>query len=125
MSRFARNTLELAFILAGVLLISGCMRKTENTANAASEVQQAEEENSAEADAPQLRLMQFALIFLQARYVDPSRIEWRKMTVYAVDALQNMVPEVVAKFDRRIDDPGLPLGVHFGNGHVDQVQAVR
>ena len=115
MSRFARNTRELAFILAGVLLISGCMRKTENTANAALEVQQAEEENSAEADAPQLRLMQFALIFLQARYVDPSRIEWRKMTVYAVDALQNMVPEVVAKFDRRIDDSPMALEMRVGD----------
>ena len=67
MSRFARNTRELAFILAGVLLISGCMRKSENTANAASEVQQpAEEEYQPESDAPQLRLMQCADFFAGA-----------------------------------------------------------
>ncbi|MBQ1926787.1 MAG: PDZ domain-containing protein [Proteobacteria bacterium] len=62
----------------------------------------------------QLRLMQFALILLNARYVEPERINWKKMTAYGIDALQNMIPEVVAKFDRRIDDNPSSLTLHVG-----------
>lgn len=61
-----------------------------------------------------LRLMQFALIFLNARYVEPARIDWQKMTAYAIDALQNMVPEVVAHFDKRIDDKPTSVQVRVG-----------
>ena len=109
-------------MLSAMILLGGCgVRKTDNntTTNTASEAPveaPANNDDTAKSsDAPQLRLMQFALIFLNARYVDPSRIEWRKMTVYAVDALQNMVPEVVARFDRRIDDSPMALDLHVGD----------
>lgn len=62
----------------------------------------------------QLRLLQFALILLNARYVEPERISWKKMTAYGIDAIQNMIPEVVAKFDRRIDDNPSSLTLHVG-----------
>ena len=131
MSRFVRNTRELAVLLSGMLLIGGCgVRRDDNTANAVSDAQ-VEAQNDAQdeqVNAPQLRLMQFALIFLQARYVEPSRIEWRKMTVYAVDALQNMVPEVVARFDRRIDDSPMALDLHVGDKSrkfaLDEIQSL-
>jgi len=56
-----------------------------------------------------LRLMRYALVFVNSRYVEPERIDWRKMTVHAIDALQNRVPEVVARFDRRLDDSPMAL----------------
>lgn len=50
-----------------------------------------------------LRLMRYALLFVNARYVEPKRIDWQKMTVQAIDALQNLVPQAVARFNARID----------------------
>ncbi len=52
----------------------------------------------------ELRLLQYALIFVNARYVEPKRVDWKKMTVYALDAIQKQIPEVVVAFDKRIDD---------------------
>lgn len=61
-----------------------------------------------------LRLLQFSLIFLNAKYVEPERIDWRNMTVHAIDALQSSIPEMVAKFDRRIDEAPMSVTLHVG-----------
>ena len=109
-------------LLAIVSMQSGCMmKKAENSAQEL--VETSKDANAGELAANsdkkpenyrQLLLMQFSLIFLNAKYVEPQRIDWRKMTVYGVDALQNMVPEVVAKFDRRIDDSPMMLDLRVG-----------
>ncbi|MBR4985061.1 MAG: PDZ domain-containing protein [Proteobacteria bacterium] len=62
----------------------------------------------------ELKLLKFSLILLNIKYIEPERINWKKMTAYGVDALQNMIPEVVAKFDRRIDDNPSELTLHVG-----------
>lgn len=51
-----------------------------------------------------LRLMKFSLFFVNAQYYDLSRVNWQKMAVNGIDALQNMVPEMVARFDKRLID---------------------
>ena len=61
-----------------------------------------------------LLLTQFSLALLNARYVEPERINWRRMTIHGIDAIQNMVPEVVAQFDRRIDDNPTSLTLRVG-----------
>ena len=58
-----------------------------------------------------LRLLQYALIFVNARYVEPKRVDWQKMTVYAIDAIQKQIPEVVAAFDKRIEDKPTSLNL--------------
>lgn len=111
-----------------ILCFSGCMSKTseKNVQGLVEQQPAAQVEDNAiladngnagvQANAPfrQLRLLQFSLIFLNARYVEPERINWRKMTVHGIDALQNMVPEVVAQFDRRIDDNPTNLTLRVG-----------
>ena len=119
---FSKKVVAGLGLLAVLGMQSGCMMK--KTDNSAQELVEASKEaNAGELAANtdtkpdnyrQLLLMQFSLIFLNARYVEPQRIDWRKMTVYAVDALQNMVPEVVAKFDRRIDDSPMMLDLRVG-----------
>ena len=68
-----------------------------------------------------LMLLQYALNFVDANYVEPERVNWQKMAVYAVDAIQKQIPEVVARFDRRIDDmpAELDLRVNLAQKHYD------
>lgn len=68
-----------------------------------------------------LTLLQYALLFVDVNYVEPERVDWQKMTVYAIDTIQKQIPEVVAHFNRRIDDaPGqLDLRVNIAQKHYD------
>ena len=94
-------------VVLGALLAGGCQRGATGRPPLPDKPEALKEAVAdAEKQAPvkPLRLMQFSLIFLNARYVDPSRINWQKMAVYGIDAIQNMTPEVVAHFDKRIDD---------------------
>ena len=70
---------------------------------------------------PDLMLLQYALLLVDASYVEPQRIDWQKMAVYAIDAIQKQIPEVVARFDRRIDDApnALDLRVNLAQKHYD------
>ncbi len=90
-----------AICLAGCR--SGALGRAPVADNADPPPASAQAPQHAQAAAKSLRLMQFALIFMNARYVDPARIDWKNMTVHAIDAIQNMVPEVVAHFDKHID----------------------
>ncbi len=108
------------------LLASGCGLKTgANTTSGTNDTQEEVLPNSmkdnsgVQKEAKEqkyrtLRLMQFSLILLNAKYVEPDRLNWRKMTTYGIDALQNMVPEVVAQFDRRIDESPSSLTLRVG-----------
>ena len=106
--------------IACITACPGCMKSAPdkhitNTDEAAveSDVAQTDTEKAAVPER-QLRLMQFSLILLNAKYVEPDRINWRKMTVHAIDALQSSIPELVAKFDRRIDDDPTEVTVRIG-----------
>ena len=123
-----KKTIRAATVFAVIsILACGCMTKSENdikrpelveTKSASPESAMiAGNGNSGTVVEPQtrtLRLMQFALILLNTRYVEPERLNWRKMTVYGIDALQKMVPEVVARFDKRIDDNPTTLNLSVG-----------
>lgn len=50
-----------------------------------------------------LRLLKHALVMVQTKYYDPSRIDWRKMTANSFDALQSSLAEVVAEFDQPLE----------------------
>lgn len=120
------KTYSVLFSILVASLLSGCGIKTgENTAPGL--MHQSDDSASSDPIAGNgeagtvvkkadrsLRLMQFSLILLNHRYVDPDRINWRNMTVHGIDAIQNMVPEVVAQFDRRIDDNPSSLILHVG-----------
>lgn len=108
MTAIARNRWMLGLTLC--LALSGCHVKTTAQAPEPDTAQV-----SGETPARRLLLMQFSLIFMNARYVEPERIDWRKMTVHGIDALQNMVPEVVARFDKRIDEQPEELTLKVGN----------
>lgn len=103
--------------------LSGCGVKTPDggAAHADGVVQDIAVAEAVPADARQLRLMQFSLILLNARYVEPERIHWRNMTAHGIDALQKLVPEVVARFDRRLDDDPQALDLYVGKAkkHFD------
>lgn len=123
-----KNTIKTAAIYAVIsMMFLGCSTKSENSikrpelvetkASSLESAMIAGNGDSGTIVEPQkrtLRLMQFALILLNARYVEPERLNWRKMTVYGIDALQKMVPEVVARFDRRIDDNPMTLNLRVG-----------
>lgn len=125
--KIKNRVITLSAVLGVLACFPGCMSKTsENNVQGVVEQQgnPVAEEGDArtgeetakpqEASFRQLRLMQFGLIFMNARYVEPERINWRKMTVYGIDALQSIVPEVVAQFDRRIDDNPTSLTLRVG-----------
>ncbi len=116
---------SIAGLLTAVMMTGCGVRTADNNDHGLVEVQEKTAESApiagngdsgvVVAAAPrQLRLMQFSLLFLNARYVEPERIDWRKMTIHGIDALQNMVPEVVAKFDRRIDDNPMRVQLRVG-----------
>lgn len=104
--------------LVALMVASGCGMKPENGVSARPVEETAPSQLARPSEvapvAHSLRLMQFSLIFLNARYVEPERIRWRTMTVHAVDALQNLVPEVVARFDRRLDDEPMSFELRVG-----------
>ncbi len=50
-----------------------------------------------------LRLLKHTLVLIKTKYYDPERVDWQKMAVHAVDALQNGVAEIVADFDKPIE----------------------
>ena len=123
-----KNTIKAAVLFAVMgMMACGCNTKSENGSKRPElvDTKSANQESAmiagngdsgtvVEPQKRSLRLMQFALILLNARYVEPERLNWRKMTVYGIDALQKMVPEVVARFDRRIDDNPTTLNLRVG-----------
>lgn len=111
MKRIGRGLVTLLALGIVGASFGGCQWKRSNAEPSIPVEQEAPEEKAA---VRPLRLMQFSLIFMNARYVDPERIHWKDMVIHAVDALQNMVPEVVAKFDRRMDDHPNHLSLRVG-----------
>lgn len=55
-------------------------------------------------DLSALKILNRVLLQLKDNYVEPDRIEPNKMLVYALDEIQNNIPEVVVEFDRDKDD---------------------
>jgi len=52
----------------------------------------------------ELKLLKHALVMVQTKYYDPKRIHWRKMVAKSFDALQTEIAEIVADFDRPVDE---------------------
>ena len=123
MQRVSMNKKRISMFCAAAICLAGCRSGAVGRApvadNAEPQAASAQAPQPAQSAAKSLRLMQFALIFMNARYVDPARIDWKNMTVHAIDAIQNMVPEVVALFDKHIDSSPDRVQLRVGKASRD------
>lgn len=64
-----------------------------------------------------MRIFNQVLLQMRQNYVDPSRINHPQMLAHALDSIQNRVPEIIAVFDKDIDDGPSSVELHVGD-HV-------
>ncbi len=98
---------KLVFYLITLsLVLSACARKDLESQHTPQNSFELPSPHDVTAEIPlyNLRLMRYSLIFINSQYYDQSRVNWQKMAAYGVDALQKMVPEMVARFDKRLND---------------------
>lgn len=65
-------------------------------------------------DLPALGIMQRVILQMRENYVEPQRIEPDRMLVYALDRVQNVVPEVVTLFNADLDASPSEVEVRVG-----------
>jgi len=92
----ATIALAIAFALSVQFSDRGVEFDLRNTAWSASD-------GSTDYDLSSLKILNRVLLQVKDNYVEPERIDPNKMLVYALDEIQNSIPEVVVAFDKDRD----------------------
>ncbi|MEZ4460968.1 MAG: MXAN_5808 family serine peptidase [bacterium] len=92
----ATIALAIAFVLSVQFSDRGVEFDLRNTAWSASDA-------GADYDLSSLKILNRVLLQVKDNYVEPERIDPNKMLVYALDEIQNSIPEVVVAFDKDRD----------------------
>lgn len=101
----ASFALATAFALSIEFSDRGVEFDLRNTAWSASDA-------SSNYDLSSLKILNRVLLQVKDNYVEPERIDPNKMLVYALDEIQNAIPEVVVEFDKDRDDHPTSALVH-------------
>lgn len=118
-SSWVRYTIALFALLAGLILSIRWSERGVLLESPSATALSANTNTDDTWDLEALRVFNQVLLQVRANYVEPDRVDPRRMLVHALDRVQNHVPEIVALFDDELESDPSNVEVTVGSATRD------
>lgn len=114
-STWLRYTIALFALLAGLILSIRWSERGVLLESPSATALSSNSSTSKDWDLESMRVFNQVLLQVRANYVEPERVEPRRMLVYALDGMQNLAPEIVALFNDELEANPTEVEVTVGS----------